>query len=468
MNKIYCDKGGIIINYESRYMMILLKDVINGRPVQNLKRRINWETMLKTCDYHNISNPVYFGMIGIEKNISSDCEARFYQRYKKEMLLGDSYDSAQEVILWQLEKHRIHSLLLGSAGIRNLYPRPELGYIDKLEILVGKKDIPMVLHLMREMDYEEKQERMQKGYLFVRQPGIRVVIHEEPPIESRVLREVFQDPVKKYLPFKNYKFIHVPSMEEEYIYRLAQIEEAYLNNMLKVRHILDFWLYRQKVDEEFLWKEVHEYEGKAKLQEFVKQIEILSVMWFGGEGHYEYSTALELEEYILSKDMESKELDAKLLPFARVGLDFYNRDREEEWTVKRKEWFFPPREYMEQFFPVLKRFPFLLAFYWLVRDVRFFRKALAKRCRRLLGKIRDKFQGVKERLRQIFKRKDEEEAESGEILQGSEPQEEADGLPGQEKEAERLPSGETAETEPVESYDASDSEEVQEEADSKN
>lgn len=257
-------------------------------------------------------------------------------------------------------------------------------------------------------------------------------------------------------------------MEEEYIYRLAQIEEAYLNNMLKVRHILDFWLYRQKVDEEFLWKEVHEYEGKAKLQEFVKQIEILSVMWFGGEGHYEYSTALELEEYILSKDMESKELDAKLLPFARVGLDFYNRDREEEWTVKRKEWFFPPREYMEQFFPVLKRFPFLLAFYWLVRDVRFFRKALAKRCRRLLGKIRDKFQGVKERLRQIFKRKDEEEAESGEILQGSEPQEEADGLPGQEKEAERLPSGETAETEPVESYDASDSEEAQEEADSKN
>ena len=75
-------------------------------------------------------------------------------------------------------------------------------------------------------------------------------------------------------------------------------------------------------------------------------------MWFGGEGHYEYTTALELEEYILSKDMESRELDAKLLPFARIGLDFYNRDREEEWTIKRKEWFFPPREYMEQFFPV--------------------------------------------------------------------------------------------------------------------
>lgn len=410
-------------------MMILLKDVINGRPVQSLKRRVNWEIMLKTCDYQNISNPIYFGMIGIEKNISADCEARFYQRYKKEMLLGESYNSAEEVILWQLEKYRVHGLILSSAAIRNLYPRPELGYIDKLEILVGKKDIPLVLHLMREMDYEEKHERMQKGYLFVRQPGIRVVIYEEPPVESRVLREVFQDPVKKYLPFKDYKFIHVPSMEEEYIYRLAQIEEAYLNNMLKVRHILDFWLYRQKVDEEFLWKEVHEYEGKAKLQEFVKQIEILSVMWFGGEGHYEYTTALELEEYILSKDKESRELDAKLLPFARIGLDFYNRDREEEWTVKRKEWFFPPREYMEQFFPVLKKCPFLLAFFWIVRDVRFFRRAFVKRCKKLWERICSKIQKIKERLNNIFKKKDPEGAEGEEAPQGSEPQEGADELP---------------------------------------
>ena len=44
-----------------------------------------------------------------------------------------------------------------------------------------------------------------------------------------------------------------------------------------------------------------------KLQEFVKQIEILSVMWFGGKGNHEYSIALELEEYILSKDKESRE-----------------------------------------------------------------------------------------------------------------------------------------------------------------
>ncbi|MCI9237647.1 MAG: nucleotidyltransferase family protein [Dorea sp.] len=442
-------------------MMILLKDVINERPVQSLKRRINWETMLKTCDYQNISNPVYFGMIGIEKNITADCEARFYQRYKKEMLLRESYQSAEEVILWQLEKYKIHSLLLSSASICNLYPRPELGYIDKLEILVGKKDLPMVLHLMRDMDYEEKQERMQKGILFVRQPGIRVAIYDEPPVESRVLREVFQDPVRKYLHFQNYKFIHVPSMEEEYIYRLAKIEEAYLNNMLKVRQILDFWLYRQKVDEEFLWKEVHEYEGKAKLQEFVKQIEILSVMWFGGKGNHEYSIALELEEYILSKDKESRELDAKLLPFARIGLDFYNRDREEEWMEKRKEWFFPPREYMEQFFPILKKYPFLLAFFWIVRDVRLFRRVFVKRCKRLWERIRSKVQGIRERLHKIFRRKKEEEAE-GEgdaALQEAEMQEVSEELLETGAEEVANASEEAAAVETVEESDVSISEE---------
>lgn len=132
-------EGGRIINYEARYMLILLTAIINQTTVPSVKKRINWESVLKISDFQNIINLVYLGMLGIEKDMSEDCKLEFYQKYKKELLLQESYKKAEEVIKWQLERYHIDALFLTDTSTARLYAKPEMAYIGQIEILVEKR-----------------------------------------------------------------------------------------------------------------------------------------------------------------------------------------------------------------------------------------------------------------------------------------------------------------------------------------
>ena len=44
------EEGGTAINYEIRYMLIVLAAIVNQNPVQNLRKSVSWETILKLSD----------------------------------------------------------------------------------------------------------------------------------------------------------------------------------------------------------------------------------------------------------------------------------------------------------------------------------------------------------------------------------------------------------------------------------
>ena len=69
-----------IINFEERYVIILLKAVLEQTPVKNTQKRINWEKVLRISDFQNIVNIVHYGMLGIEKNVSEEYIDDFYQK----------------------------------------------------------------------------------------------------------------------------------------------------------------------------------------------------------------------------------------------------------------------------------------------------------------------------------------------------------------------------------------------------
>lgn len=420
-------EGGTIINYEIRYMLMLLEAIINQKPVQSLRRYVNWERILSVSDYQNIVGLVYLGTLGIEKEISEECASQFYQKYRKGLLLYDSYKKAEEVILWQLEKYGIDALLLSDSSVGELYPFPEMASLGQIEILVDKKNLPQIYRLMRDMDYEQEQDRLGNGDVYVRVPGIRVVFYGEIPIENKVLKRYFSGPVRKYLRMEScsrqddpsgkvpwaagfysakYRYIHILSDEEEYMYRAGKLVELYLTGILKIRDVLEFWLFRNVLDEEFPWKAVKELLEKAKWTEFVRQADVLSSLWFEEGVRLQYGIALELEEYILLHGQENKHLDKVLLPYEKVRLDFYRRDREEEWTLKKREWMFPPMDYMRQFFPVLDKFPFLLVFCWGIRYFRIMVRMYQNKCKKAWFQFSVRLLDIKEKMKGLIKRKE--------------------------------------------------------------
>lgn len=392
-------EGGTAINYEIRYMLMLLASIINQKPVQLLRRHINWEKILKISDYQNVINIVYLGILGIEKVISEECETQFYQSYRRVLLLRGEYKNAEEVIMWQLEKHGIDALFLSDTTIEKRYPKPEMAYIGQIEILVENKNLPQIHRLMREMDYEQKEDRIGNGILYERVPGIRIVFYSELPVKNKNFRQWFLTPVKKYRHIGDYKFIHTLSREEEYLYRIGKMVEQYLAGALKVREIVDFRQYKESLNEEFRQKEVKDILTKLKWQEFAGQMNVLCELWFGEGVRQEYGLALELEEFILLRRQENTRLDKTLLPEEKVRLDFYLRNREEEWAAKKREWAFPPREYMQQFFPVLEKYHFLLLLCWMIRGLRFLKQICLRKWRQAWIRISVRFLDLKEKLK---------------------------------------------------------------------
>lgn len=122
----------------------------------------------------------------------------------------------------------------------------------------------------------------------------------------------------------------------------------------------------------------------------------------------QYGLALELEEYIISRGRENKHLDEALLPCEKIRLDFYWRNRDKEWSLKKQAWLFPSREYMVQFFPILEKYPFLLAFCWIIRNFRFLKRICMSKCKRMKFRIRIRLSDMKEKLKGMMNRDNQE------------------------------------------------------------
>lgn len=364
-------KGGNAIDYELKYMFILLTSILKQKPIQIVKKQIDWQKMLRYAEYHNVITLYYYAILGLEKEFTGKMEQELYQKYKRELLLQSEYHIAQEAIIWQLEKHHIRAILLSGIERYELYDKKELGHIDNLEFFVGTGNLRKIKSLMYEMDYEQKQEQEYQGVLYVRAPGIKVRFLYEFQNVDRHTRKVLTHQNKE----KSY--VRKLTPDKQYIYFQVVLMEQYLLGEITIRHILDFYLYREKFDSMISKEVVEEMLRKAGLQELEHCLTILGQLWFDNRGAMEESTtAFALEEYILNPGKIDLSLDQKLLLSGRKRPDFYKRDREEEWRLKKRGWLFPPKDYMKQFFPILNKVPFLIIFCWGIRSIRILKKII--------------------------------------------------------------------------------------------
>ena len=67
-------------------------------------------------------------------------------------------------------------------------------------------------------------------------PGYaRIVFYDTIPIENRIIQRHFAGPLRRFRCMEPYKFIHMLSNEEEYLYRVARLVELYITGKLKIR-----------------------------------------------------------------------------------------------------------------------------------------------------------------------------------------------------------------------------------------
>lgn len=361
------------MRYEEGYLLALVAAIVNQAKPPAPLRRIDWGSVFRLADFHEVANVAYYGLLGTEE-IPQNWRNRFYERYLAYVNRLAPLEKAELLVVEMLEQAGVSAVVLGGSAMREIYPVKEMSSQDEIEILVEEGARRRLRTRLEEMDFGWIQGDDSSGSssLYYQVPGVRLRIREAFTFSSKEMKRYYRSYLER-LPFKEgYSYIRYLPPEEEYIYRICRITERYAKGEIEIRDLMDLWMFlkRNKKALDFLYIEGELAQVVPVV--FYKQLLILLELWFGKEEieaeNIDISEAM--QSFILTKGEAGQELSRRLLPLLKKVADNYQRNRRRENFQKQVRWVFPEYEYMVNLYPVLETAEILLPACWIMRLVR--------------------------------------------------------------------------------------------------
>ncbi|MEF9941579.1 MAG: nucleotidyltransferase family protein [Lachnospiraceae bacterium] len=406
--------------YEARYLIALLAAVINDKKAPVSGRKPNWENVYRLADFHNVANVVYYGILGLNDDIPGKWRNKFCEKYQDAVLENERLQNAIGVLLWQMERHKIHCVFLKGDVMSHYYLHPEMRMVKELEILVERGKERQISKMMATMDYTKTEDRRHASYRYYKVPGVSVVFYNHLGLVHKKMKQYFGALLQRLLIREGYQYVHEFNHNEFYIYLIGNMVKNYACAELDIQQMLDLYVYYSHYRQELNWNYIEKELGKMKIQEFAERLLVLSEIWFSGETSEEIDIYEAMEAYILTKGIEGREESSKLLPLIKQVADFYERDRKKEWIKAQLKWMFPNRGYMQTLYPCLQKFPFLIIICWVLRLLRSLGYAIKSRIKKIMIYIycgvNGAWNSLKERIKEmwntIFKKKNENQEDN--------------------------------------------------------
>lgn len=358
--------------YEERYLMTLLSAVLNQKASPEPLRRLNWEKMYRLSDYHRVAHVVYYGIIGLNEEIPQQIRQQFFDKYLEAVFRAERLRAGEKEIRGLLERKKCNCFMLDYSDLVNCYPIEEMCCCNAIEIGIERKSIGVLKRILEEADFEEKRSDEDRGRIYYRVPGIRILSYDYTLFFSRRMRRYFKG-LMTGLPFrKGFQFVRQLTADDAYLFYMSRLTDSYARGEISLNQILNFWIFYKKYAETLSWPHIYERLKVLKIAEFAERLENLILRWFGTGASVDNMEIYDaMESYILSKGTEGREISSKLLPLIKTVADCYARNRRAEKLRKLLDWTFPDRSYMETIYPILERFGWLLPCFWLMRLCRY-------------------------------------------------------------------------------------------------
>ncbi len=376
--------------FEGRYLVNLTGSVIRQDALHPIGR-LNWEKMFRTADYHRIANITYLGMLGNTSRVPERWKERFFERYQEALRFGETCMGAEQEILSLLDMKRIVCTILTSCGIRSLYPIPEAAGNSPLRLYLGEENYTLAKGQLVDLGYETDRFYGSYGERMRRVNGFCVELYRKLPFRTKAYERLMYGLMDRAYVRDTYHCVRTLALEERFVYRLASASYQYVQDELLIRELLDLYLYHKNWGGQMNWEYIWKYLKELNVDELSRKLLRIACMWFGTKedmGFMEVPDDMSvydvIENRILSRGEWNQETDMQAICLARL----IQRAEEAELKKKRAEdskkragerrdafrkklrWIFPEYRYMCSVYPVLGKFPPLLPFCWLARDLR--------------------------------------------------------------------------------------------------
>lgn len=261
-------------------------------------------------------------------------------------------------ILNACEEKEISVVPLKGCIIKYLYPNPELRYMSDIDLLIPAKKATAMRELMEQLGHRYEKVDAGTTDVYISPLGMNYEIHLDLSSEGfHAASEAFLASLLALAqPRTGHRYVCELPVEEHYIYVLCHFVKHLIYGGIGVRQLMDIYICRKKwaLDE----KKLRAFLKKLDLAVFNETVLSLGRHWF--EGGKADETASQLGEYILGSGVFGNEEQ-------RVTDRILKEGQGTRYIFKR---IFPPYRIMKEYFPVLKKLPFLLPFLWVWRAIR--------------------------------------------------------------------------------------------------
>ncbi|MFA5692419.1 MAG: nucleotidyltransferase family protein [Acholeplasmataceae bacterium] len=290
------------------------------------------------------------------------------------------------IINESFNQNKIKHIFLKGSHLKKLYPKPHMRGMGDIDVLVSKNDFNKSIDILKGLGYKLTS-ATSHHHVFESIDKETIELHQN---ITSIVEYDNKDFLKNAWDYANldndclYKF----ELEFEYIYLLTHLVRHLRTSGIGLRSILDIYVFLNKYEKNLNKELLNQMLVETNLLTFSEKLKKINNIILGNE--------LSTEEdmlginYIISSGIHGKGLDH----------DYYIVKKTFETKRNKKGKFrfylgeiFPSKLRIEESYPYLKKYPFLLPWAWFVR---------------ILKQIFKKPKDTKERIRSI-KTSDKEE-----------------------------------------------------------
>lgn len=386
--------------FEGRFLVNMAATIVRQDDMRIIHKRVNWEQMYRIADYHRIANMIYLGILGNGEMVPPRWRDHFFERYQQALRFGEACEDGEREILTLLDMMKVPCIILASCAVRTFYQIQETAGNSPLRLYLDHDSYVMAKGFLVDLGYETDQNFSGCGERMRRSSGFTVEIYYKLPFRTRLYEKNMLLLMEHAYLKTSYQYVRTLSLEDRFIFRMAQAIYHYVTDELIIREMLDLFLYHQKWREQMNQEYVNRKLGDMRIDELSAKLLHLVYMWFGSSEEKAEIKAVEnmeaydvMENRLLSQGAITKETDQQALILAKlISQDINKENRLEKWNrIKRKcgkcwaafmkkvRWVFPEYKYMCAVYPILEKISILLPLCWLRRLVRFGLEAITRR-----------------------------------------------------------------------------------------
>lgn len=263
----------------------------------------------------------------------------------------------------RLEKEGIYHLLLKGAVLKGLYPSTEMREMSDIDVMIYDENLIRAKQVVEAMGFQLYQS-VKHHDIYTKPPYLILELHCA-LYDKNVDKIQFEyfDSKRTAIVKAGKQYALQFQVEDFYVYLIAHMAKHFYETGCGIRNLLDVYRYRQLYEgtwkEDYIQKELE----TCGLVTFEKRIHTLSQVWLGGDKADSFSEVL--FTYMLDCGIYGKSENGIWGQFAKES-----QKKSKNFQSHAKKWYyFPSKHYMENDYPWIKKYPYLLIVAWGIRAV---------------------------------------------------------------------------------------------------